>query len=271
MVYEASKGCGEIERKRIEEGLRDIKRKLVRQSRLYDSNTSWLGNAESEHQRQAFRAIIALSNPRRTPAVLSADECEEESGTSPLWCVPRSISVPRSAVEMARQATPLLKISTQILFIDPYFNPDELKFRKPLQEFVRVLVTSRPLTRLEYHLSADHKSAPSAPHFRDLCNRKLPQLLPIGTKLRLIRWNQRSDGREFHARYIVTERGGISFDPGLDTGGVGELTTLSLLEPERSKQVWRDFEFDSSGAPLPSTYEFSDETVIDGTSEARSA
>jgi hypothetical protein len=263
MVYEATKGCSEIDRKRIEESLKTIKPKLVRRGRPYDGRVGWLENAEAQHQLHTFHAIIAHSNPRGISEILLADDCHESS--SALWCIRRSNSVPGSANELARQAAPLLEISNQIVFVDPYFNPHTSRFLEPLRRFIQSAVSNGLPTRLEYHLRADYENAPTLTHFQHLCHSRLPELLPQGIGLRVIRWNEKSGGREFHKRYILTERGGIMLDPGLASGGPGELTTLHLLEPDWYQQVWRDFRCDTSEDLSLSTYDFADETIVNGT------
>lgn len=262
MVYDTTLGRGEIERKRIEEGLIQIKAKLLRQSRSYDSELSWLENAETQHRTHPFHAIIACSNASCTAAVLIADEvCE----TTELWNIPSQIHAPRIAEEMARRVQPFLAASSEVLFVDPHFNPDELRFRRSLEHFVeQTIAANRQLTRIEYHLKYDDNK-PSSEYFANQCKNKLPSLIAAGIELRLIRWKQRTDGREIHARYILTEIGGISFDPGLDEGEIGELVQLTLLEPSIYKQVWTDYQHTPSSNELVTTYEYYDEVVITGT------
>ena len=90
-----------------------------------------------------------------------------------------------------------------------------------------------------------------------------PSILPAGIELKVVRWNKRDGGREFHARYVLTELGGISFDPGLDEGDEGELTKMDLIEPELHSELWADFVVDVNSI-IETTYEFSDAVIVTG-------
>lgn len=150
MVYEACGGCGVIERKRIEEKLRDIDAKLLPTGRSYDSNMAWLHNAEVQHLLQPFQAIISNENPKKVEAILIADEIDENM---PLWKVPREIRVPRKAADLAKCLAMFLQNSTEILFVDPHFRPNENRYRNTLRHLIEATcTTSNRLGRLEFHL-----------------------------------------------------------------------------------------------------------------------
>src|SRR5580704_17128301 len=65
LVYQSLEGCGEIERKRIEELLIHVKDRMVNSNRTYSNDKDWLLNAEISHKEREFRAIIASKNPRQ--------------------------------------------------------------------------------------------------------------------------------------------------------------------------------------------------------------
>jgi hypothetical protein len=81
--------------------------------------------------------------------------------------------------------------------------------------------------------------------------------------LKLVRWNKRNGGREFHAHYVLTELGGISFDPGLDEGDEDELTKMDLITPELHAALWADLVVDVN-AVIDTNYEFSDAVIVTG-------
>ncbi len=65
--------AGDNEQKRIEELFKRITEKRVcRLDQDYDTNRTWLENAEAENRRQGFQAILSVDNPRGHVQVLSA-------------------------------------------------------------------------------------------------------------------------------------------------------------------------------------------------------
>jgi hypothetical protein len=78
MVYESLANCGEIERARIVEGLNRLDNRLLKRRYEWDPQRDWFTNAEAEHCRRPFRAILARSNPNQRDFVLEGD-CVDES------------------------------------------------------------------------------------------------------------------------------------------------------------------------------------------------
>lgn len=254
MVYEASLRCGEIERKRIEESLENINPKLLRTNRIYDAEIPWLSNAESQHLVQPFHAIIAVSNPRAIPQVLVA---ENIAGTTPLWNVRREVCVSRNATEMAQCVKPLFQACSEVLFIDPHFNPCKPQYLNTFQQFFLAMDGNARIRRIEYHLKESDEK-PSKEFLEEKCQKNLPGLLPKGVKVIFIRWREIEGGETLHPRYILTDIGGVRIEHGLDEGREGETTDISLLDDSLYYKRWKEFQRDTS------PFEYVDEVKIVG-------
>lgn len=210
----------------------------------YDDNRTWLENAEKEHGRQAFRAILSTDNPRNHDRVLAASAFDDLPGNYSLWQAARQSSSPRNASEMAELVAPLLVNCTELHFIDPHFNADNARHRKPMADFLKKVALcreSRPsIKRIVMHTSYTKEKA-SAAFFRQACERKLPEITPEGLQLELIRWQQRDGGEKLHNRYILTDIGGVKADPGLDEGPDGESFEAILLGRDLYEKHWNDY------------------------------
>jgi hypothetical protein len=181
MVYESLSNCGEIEIKRIEEGLQSLKSCMVRRQHEWNPQSDWLTNAEAEHIRRPFHAILARANPNQREFVLEGDAVSE---THPLWDASTSCVIPRKAHEMAVCIALLLQSCHEILFIDPYFRPYDIRHRRPLEAFLAVIEKRQSVspTRIEIHTGNNT----SADYFRDVCERCLPSIVPQGIQVRII-------------------------------------------------------------------------------------
>jgi hypothetical protein len=120
LVYESLANCGEIERKRIEDRLQTLDDRMLKRQHEWNSQQDWLTNAEAEHVRRPFYAIVAKTNPHKQEYILEGESISEEH---PFWAAPKSPPVLRIAQEMATRVAPLLRISEEILFVDPHFGP----------------------------------------------------------------------------------------------------------------------------------------------------
>jgi hypothetical protein len=237
LVYEACESCGDIEKKRIEVGLQQLDKKLLRSGRVYDAVVSWLDNAERSHADRPFRAVLAQGNPRAAEFVRLAADLDE---TDPLFHVPRGQCIPRRAEAMAEAARPLLSLADEILFVDPHFDPGKPRFMRPMAKFLEVLGsrTSRPL-RVEIHVKHDLQLG----DYMVACRTHLSRLLPQGFGLTILRWESLDGGQALHARYILTELGGLRFEHGLDEAPrKAETVDVELLAPEIFKARWDDYQ-----------------------------
>jgi hypothetical protein len=74
------------------------------------------------------------------------------------------------------------------------------------------------------------------------CQKLLVPLFPRDIIVTFIRWQQIGRGDHLHARYILTDMGGVHFDSGLDEGDPGETTDVRLLSERVYLQRWNDYQ-----------------------------
>lgn len=237
LVYEALGACSDLDKKRIEERLVRLDDRMVTRAHEWDTTRDWLSNAELEHARRSFHAILAITNPRGSGAVLLADDLDE--GT-PRWNVSRGIAVSREASALADAIAPLLRIARNIVFIDPHFDPYKARARAALTEFlarVGARANGVPIERVEFHTGFNEGNV----GFDAECRRQLPQRIPAGIRVRFVRWRERAGGEGLHNRYVLTDRGGVSLAWGLDEGAPQQTDDLSLLDDALFQTRWEQY------------------------------
>lgn len=255
MVYDGLSALGEIERKRIEVWLQHIDDRMQPRTPHWDKSMSWLPNAEDEHDRQPFHAIISHTNPHAHDRILTYADLNEDS---PLWSIAREKVVTRKASILAAAVSPLLRIAKSIIFVDPHFDPYKPRVRNTLGAFLKASLTGRTGSapaRVEFHTAYK----PEITDFVGECYRQLPQRIPIDMLLRIVRWQERAGGDGLHNRYILTERGGVRLAWGLDEGSPAHTDDLSLLDHGLYNTRWCQY---CSDQPA---FDFIDEFLINGT------
>jgi hypothetical protein len=254
LVYESLANCGEIERKRIEEGLNRLYDRLLARHCEWNPQLDWLANAEAEHLHRPFHAILAKTNPNQRNFVLEGDSVDE---THPLWNIGITRVISRTAREMGACVALLLRVSKEIMFIDPYFRPQELRHRRPLEAFLSAVLEKRygmlP-TRIEIHTG----DSLGYDYFKAEGEQRLPSLIPEGIQVHIVRWREKDGGEKLHNRYILTDIGGVSFGVGLDDGADGETDEVTLLEDKTYR-----FRRAQYMGPEPA-FELVDELMIEG-------
>ena len=232
LVYTAIADAHPIERKRIEEALAMLLRRMMARAHTWDEDLDWLANAINEHIARPFHAVLAqaITGGHRflcTPMQLI--------DTNPLWHHESQSVVRRSAIEMTNAVGPLLDLSSEILFVDPNMQVNELRYRASIGAFLERIArrpTLVPIKRVEIHVS---ETAGTLQFIEDQCRQR--RIVPAGIRLQCVQWER---GRLFHNRYILTNRGGMSFGHGLDEGDGDD--DVSLLSDSQHAHWWGMFQ-----------------------------
>jgi hypothetical protein len=61
----------------------------------------------------------------------------------------------------------------------------------------------------------------------------------------IYRWRQKDRGEDFHARYLLTDKGGIRVDGGFQAMGNHEKTDMSILDYDFAQQRRREYNRDA--------------------------
>lgn len=238
-VYQAAGGLTDIQKKRVEEALNQAKKtKVVRSQRPYSPEAgNWLQNAIAEHGRAPFRAIVAGENPAGHGAVLLADDIDE---MLPLMAVDQSCAVARDAPSIAAALQGLLKHSSQILFIDPFFSPFRTEYKSTFRECLAMVQALNPAAACEIHYRY-HADKPTNTELEREAARLFPGVIPAGMRVTFYCWQMKTGGADFHARYLLTDRGGIAVDAGFSADGAHETTDMHLMGYALSQQRMTSF------------------------------
>lgn len=227
-----------------------IERRIYRDGYSYDGTVTWLENAEIEHGRCPFHAILTAENLRKHKGVLTPESVK----TSVLWKTEEQDYCPRTSNDMARLVSPMLSNCLELYLIDPHFGPENPRYRRPLEAFLNEMAVNRCGKHLPNCIEIHTSNKADTGFFKNTCQEKLPKLVPSGYRLRLKRWIERTGGEKFHQRFILTDIGGVEVDPGLDDGKDGESFKVMLLKRKMFEKHWQDFiaapAFDLAETPL---------------------
>jgi hypothetical protein len=227
-VYEAAESLLPVQKKRIEEALNFAKRnKVVRSSRPYDPAAgTWLQNALGQHLLSPFHAIIAADNPGAQAFVLPIDHLDE---LHPLMAVPHDCEANRRASALAEAMTLMLRFGSRILFVDAYYDPFSLRYQRTLRECLRVVESLNPGASCEIH-HLDRPGQPGADAIEREAKNLFGGVIPAGMTISIYRWREKSGGADFHARYLLTDKGGIRVDAGFSAEGAHQKTDMALMD-----------------------------------------
>lgn len=210
LVYQSAnaKLTGTIDLKRIEERLRRVGDKVLLASGRHpaDNKATWIDSALREHKRRPFDAIIAALG-RDNPAVVAVADLD---GDHPCLMPNRQWIVARTAQEMASCCVSLLMSSRHVKLVDPHLDLAQPRFWRPFAGF---LAAAKADAIVDLYRGDDLSADFAIPRFGE----RLEGIRPTGVRVRLFLLRQAT----MHNRYVLTERGGLSFSTGLDDANNG--------------------------------------------------
>lgn len=226
-VIQAAKEAGvpDIRMASIIERLRNAKLAMVDLGRPYDSEKAWIENALTEHQRSPFRAIIAQKKSGGNVHVLAVADVDEQQ---PLMAVAQDCAVSREAESIAGALSGFLRASTRILFVDPFFDPYNARYKTTLRACLAVVKADNPSAACEIHYRY-HNNKPTNTELEREAASLFNEVIPEGLAVSVYCWRERSGGADFHARYLLTDRGGVGIDAGFSAEGPHQTTDMHLM------------------------------------------
>lgn len=262
--------CRDREFNRIHEKIREVEDKLVRAGTpdSYDGSITpreecWIRNAiDCQTKTGAFHAILSTRNPTNHRDVVLEEDVDESHEK---FDVRREQPVLREPEALVTHIETLVVNSREILLIDPHLDLSKKRWRPVVAACLALAAKSvRGELHAEIH-TLDTEKKCSVEEFREHCRRHVPRMMTGKlASVRVCRWRLRENGPEdFHARYVLTDRGGYRLDKGLDAQpGVEQLVgLLDDQEWQRLREGYGDanpffekayaFTLDTSGALRP--------------------
>lgn len=234
MVIEACEenGIRDVERQRVVETLVKIKHDRLFRMGLQYSDLSWIDNTLNNDNVNFFDSVIS-KHRNAHEKVHSVSDLSEA-----LFENRRECSVCRTAGALAKAGKFLLRGVPSITLIDPYFQPKSRNI-KVLSEMIGMVDSAQSIV-IEIH-AAHSKYAVNEQvlisEYQNLLEAERERI----SSLVIYRWHDQNLEFDFHARYLITDRGGLRFDRGFvepaDHQQREHKTDVICMEPVRVNEL----------------------------------
>lgn len=226
-VIQAAKDAGvpDIRMASIIERLRSVKSAVVDRGRPYTHQQSWIDNAVAEHQRMPFHAIIAHQTLAGNGIVLSTADIDDQQ---PLMEASQDRAVLRESGAIAGALSAFLRSSSRIMFVDPFFDPYNARYKSTLRACLAVVKADNPRAICEIHYRY-HDNKPANAELENAAANLFVGVIPEGLAISMFCWREKQGGADFHARYLLTDRGGVGIDAGFSAEGAHQATDMHLM------------------------------------------
>ena len=172
----------------------------------------WINQARHVKQHLALNAIISTTTNAAT-GEFNYENFLEDAPEG--WHSPQTISVERTAVSLAASIGKSLSIASSVLFVDPYFNPADERYRAPILEFISKINGNRQNCRKIFLHTAEQHNQNTQKLRQDISHGlenhikpRLPENFTIETWI----W----PSNQLHDRFVLTKNVGYAFGHGLD-------------------------------------------------------
>ncbi|ORM65834.1 hypothetical protein HA45_03430 [Pantoea rodasii] len=220
-------GLRPIEKARYLENLnKKIKTTLIsRGDRRLAEDESWITHVVTIHDREQFNAILS-DNDDINRKIYNYPRMIEFTPIN--WEIAHSVSVEPTADDIVNTIQTSINLSTQFMFIDPYFNIIDDRFRSPFFKFITKIKNNRARTNcLQLHLCEQNDIRRS--QIERSMNDHLVPFLKDGFKVEVHIWPK----KYIHDRFILTNKVGYSYGHGFSTGDDLNINITRLSEDLR--------------------------------------
>jgi hypothetical protein len=216
--------------------LKEARKIIFRKNLKYDGKKPFVEALAAEHEDRPFRALLQLERAAAGPVpVLSRFDLHEGNA---LWKVRRSQAVSRTADALADAVAPLLRISSDFLFVDPFFASKPQEYQSLVKILQLNATQDNSLQRIEVHTSTKGTTT----FIQEKARTALVPRLPKRTEIKVFQWKEREGGERLHDRFVLTDRGGMLSSFGWDTGELGQSTEISLLDDDSYLLRWDQYQ-----------------------------
>lgn len=229
--------AGDAQLSKWKEALFSLKKRAAifrRPGARWDDNLAWIDNAVAEHARTPFRAIVSDGPHAQCPEVVPYGI---ELVGHAKWACPANTHIGRNAGAIVAQMSGLLNLSGTVVLIDRNFSIDD-RFMKVVVELAHYLDTQKQGPRVEQIKYVISDVAGQPRDVTNLCVKHLAPRLPPRISVKFL---FKAKGK-LHPRFLLTDRGGLNFESGLDEG-TGQ-TLVSRLAEDAWAQEWSAWDKD---------------------------
>jgi hypothetical protein len=210
-----------------------FRRALVGSTRDYPTGSNW--NEAARASEPSFDIIVHADDPKGANEVRAGEILRR----NPPFARSRQTEIRRVAADLIACGWECYRRAKEIYVVDPFFKPQEAYFGKVLGHLLSRIEreSSRP-KRIEVHtkMPGTYIAKTQRAHWRQWATEHLPS----GWTIKVIHWEILETGSKLHARYILTDFGGIDYNWGVDEDPQ-EFTQVSLLDDSFWEKLYQRF------------------------------
>lgn len=215
----------------------------------------WMDQVLRAHKDEAFHAILSREPVQECEAAITPEVTRDLR--NPRWYLPTIDVTKKTAEALAQQLSPLLRLASRIILIDPYFKADSPEYREVLSALLQTALSTRaagralPSVMLISGVADRDREACGRPRSEQLlreakhrCGMALERLGAAVPKAMSVTFQCAAafaDGDELHNRYLLTDVGGASLPYGTHPAGERVYDDITPLFEGQYRARWKQY------------------------------
>ena len=227
-IFQNISSLPDMEQKRIKRLLEKSKDCLVPSGQSFEPSLSWLDNAHKQVLQKNFEGIVtATSNQWGYPELSEVDEDYLVGG--------HDVRILGKAQLYTDITHRLLKLSHEIVLVDPYLHLDKPACEKVMSSFIETAQQGKCRSFVIW--SREEKSGMKG--YQQMLERKYKPKLAKGTRLTVKLVDDTGSVEKMHARLMLSTLGGFRFDQGFAEIPDNRYVDVAILTKETHDQHCR--------------------------------
>ena len=123
-----------------------------------------------------------------------------------------------------------------VVFVDPFFDAYNMRYKRMFFRFLSIIKYLKPRAECEIHYRY-HADRPDVAKLGGEAVALFGDIVQAEMTVILYCWKERDIGEDFHARYLLTDKGDIRVDTGLMPADDHQNMDVSLMDYELSQMT----------------------------------
>jgi len=231
-----SLNVGDIERMRFVERLKKYKEDRMVSSRMpYDNSLDWISNAERSGPSAFDRVIVQEEKPNTANGLAFAPVGEIDED---FFETAREIRCMNSVENLAQAAMVFLHESSDAAVVDPYFRTVSPGCLSVLCRFVDLALDAGKCKTFHVYAKSDYCARDGGASARYNFEKQLGRRSLSGFRVLFYFVDDTSSHQSFHARYLLTSKGGLRYDKGFEAPREAQLVDISIIDRDLHSELY---------------------------------
>ncbi|MEY8200667.1 MAG: hypothetical protein RPS47_15635 [Colwellia sp.] len=234
VLSELDDALPESQKTMIEEVLKFLSESpRVKRCSGYNKNEDWVSNVTTENSRIPFDNIVCSTSGINIGEI-TLDDIHEGYPD-----YPRQVVVQRVADKITNTIENMLRLSTKIIFVDPYFSADDKNW-VPFINFIEVAKEAQPVESLDVEVLFRKGARGIANDLAEKFQKSHRDLL-IDCNITFKQIKERKNQEVIHNRYVLTDIGGVCFGIGLGEDAITASDEVTILDKVVYELRWSQY------------------------------